>query len=634
MEANMIDQPYTETKAISIPSVDVFEDIITFVRKYEFKLIFTTLSLISVFAFLYFYLNGLGLAYNDARSHLDIGRRVVDGLKPGLAQLGSVWLPLPHFLMTLTIWNNFMWHSGLSLALFSMVSYVGSGLFIWKILKKLNVGFVGRLGGVFAFGANANILYLQSTAMTELLFLFTFCGAFYELISWYKSDKTWSLVKAAFWIMLSTLTRYDAWFIFLGMIALVTLSTYFKRGYKAAEGIFILFATLGGFGILLWLLWNYLIFGDPLFSFFGPYSAHAQQQQIYDAGELITKGNIFQSIKIYALAMYYTIGLFNILMATCGMVLLFLDRKINKILKLSTIAILLSPLAYNILALFLGHSIISIVHVFGDNWFNVRYGAVMLPTVAICIGYFLQKVNNPMKYLLIPALLFAYVSSYFIQIPVTIQDALWGASSKNVSQVSGWLKKNASNNQDKIFISAGSHDAIIFSSGFDMNRFIHEGTGNYWKNAGANPDHWVRYIVMRTYDDKDATFHEVGNNPELSEYKLALKGEFADIYELKSEYRGNLITAEAMSQMDVNGKPGDNKLLQGEVIDQNKSSRASVYGMTSMFGIVSTALFMAKFENSPVRKRIKKKREQVGSVDSEYGCNLTELRQIGKTGLE
>ena len=633
MEANVIREPYTETKALAVPSVDIFEDIITFVKKYEFRLVLITLSLISVFAFIYFYLNSLGLAYNDARSHLDIGRRVIEGLKPGLAQIGSVWLPLPHFLMIFTIWSDFMWHTGLSGALFSMFSFVGCGLYIWQILKKLNVALIGRLGGVFAFAANANILYLQSTAMTELLFLFTFCAAFYELISWYKSDKTWDLVKAAFWIMLSTLTRYDAWFIFLGMIALVTLSTFFKRGYKAAEGVFILFATLGGFGILLWLTWNYLIFGDPLFSFFGPYSAHAQQQQIYEAGELITKGNIFQSVKIYSLAMYYTIGLFNLLMATGGMILLFFDRNLSKILKFALTALLLSPLVYNVLALFFGHSIISIVHVFGDNWFNVRYGAVMVPTVAICIGYFLQKANKPMKYLLIPALLFAYISSYFIQIPVTIQDALWGASSKNVSQVSGWLRKNASKNEDKIFISAGSHDAIIFSSGFKMSRFVHEGTGQYWKNADSNPDHYVRYVVMRTYDMKDATFYAIRDNPQFPEYNLVLKGEFADIYELKSQYRGNLLTPKAMSKLNINGKPGDNKLQQGQIIDVNKSSKASVYGITSMFGIVSTALFMARFENSPIRKKLKKKREQIGKVDSEFGCNLVILRQVGKTGF-
>src|SRR4051794_12114306 len=71
------------------------------------------LIFISVTSFIIYYFNGLGLAYNDARSHLDIGRRVVEGLKPGFAQLGSVWLPLPHLLMVPTIWSDFMWHTGL-----------------------------------------------------------------------------------------------------------------------------------------------------------------------------------------------------------------------------------------------------------------------------------------------------------------------------------------------------------------------------------------------------------------------------------------------------------------------------------------------------------------------------------------
>ena len=620
----MMDPTYTETAAISFPTNNLLEEIITFVKEYEFRLILVSLSLLSVLTFIYFYLNGLGTAYNDARSHLDIGRRVVENLKPGLAQIGSVWLPLPHFLMIFTVWNDVMWHSGLSGAIVSMFSYVGSGIYIWLLLRKLNIGLVGRLAGVFAFAANANILYLQSTAMTELLFIFTFCAALYQLISWYKSDDVWDLVKAAFWIMLSTLTRYDAWFIFLITVALVTLTTFFKRGFKAAEGIFILFMTLGGFGILLWIIWNYLIFGDPLYSFFGPYSAYAQQKQIYDAGELITKWNIINSTKIYSLTLYYTIGLFNLIMATFGIILLFVDRNINKILKIALTTLLLSPLIYNVLALFFGHSIISIVHVFGDNWFNVRYGVVALPTVAILIAYFIQKVNNPLRFLLIPSLLFVYLSSYFAQIPVTIQDALWGASSKNVSQVSGWLRKNASDNQDKIFISAGSHDAIIFSSGFKMNRFIHEGTGMYWKNAGKEPDRWVRYIVMRTYDMKDATFYSLKDNADLSKYDLVLKGEFADIYEIKSEYRGNLITPYEMSKNNPNSKTAENQLLQGQKIEQDKSARVSVFGFTSMFGIVSTALFVSKFEKKPAKK---------GKIDAELAFNLVIFRDVVKTGL-
>src|SRR6185312_16188859 len=91
-------------------------------------ILFFFFSMVSIATFLYYLSNGLGVAYNDARSHLDIARRVVENLKPGFAQLGSVWLPLPHLLATLTVWNNFMWHSGLSGALQSMIAYVATGI--------------------------------------------------------------------------------------------------------------------------------------------------------------------------------------------------------------------------------------------------------------------------------------------------------------------------------------------------------------------------------------------------------------------------------------------------------------------------------------------------------------------------
>ena len=53
-----------------------------FIEKYGLGIVLILLTAISVYFFIYFYQNGLGLAYNDARSHLDIGRRVVEGLKP------------------------------------------------------------------------------------------------------------------------------------------------------------------------------------------------------------------------------------------------------------------------------------------------------------------------------------------------------------------------------------------------------------------------------------------------------------------------------------------------------------------------------------------------------------------------
>src|SRR5687768_4253941 len=108
-------------------------NILAYLEKHALLIMTILLSITSLSFYLYFLNNGLALNYNDARSHLDIGRRVVEGLKPGLAQLGSVWLPLNHVLMIPLIWNDWAWHSGFAGAIWNMFSFVGTGIVIYKI---------------------------------------------------------------------------------------------------------------------------------------------------------------------------------------------------------------------------------------------------------------------------------------------------------------------------------------------------------------------------------------------------------------------------------------------------------------------------------------------------------------------
>ena len=504
------------------------------------------LALISAFSFFVFYENGLGLAYNDSRSHLDIARRVVEGLKPGIAQLGSVWLPLPHILMIPTIWNDFMWHSGLSGALVSMASFVGTGVLIYKFLEKLNIGMLGRLIGVLVFAANLNILYLQSTAMTELLLIFTMTAAIYELMLWHKEDKVTSLIKSAFWMMMASLIRYDGWFLLAFGSALIILNALKKHGAKTAEGMFILFATLAGLGIGLWFLWNLLIFGDPLYFAFGPYSAHAQQQQLEEAGVLATKGNIFLSLKVYLYALIYNSGAFTTVLGVIGMIMFWFDKKINSSVRIASSA-LLAPFLFNVLALFMGHSVLFIQGISGNTWFNVRYGVMMLPSIAIFLGYLVHKLV-PLRTTIIGLFIFVTFFAFANVDAVTIDDARVGSSQKNVSEVSGWLRDNASGEKGFVLISAASHDAIIFSSTMPMKKFIHEGTGTYWESATTSPDRWARWIVMRTNDLNDQTFKLVLESGQLEKYDKVESYPFADIYQLKEEYLSQLNTEASLGK--------------------------------------------------------------------------------------
>lgn len=501
-------------------------------------LIGIALALVSAFFFIHYYQNGLGLAYNDARSHLDIGRRVVEGLKPGLAQLGSVWLPLPHILMIPTIWNDFMWHSGLSGAIVSMISFVVTGIFIHAWLTYVRVGRIGRLIAIVLFATNINILYLQSTAMTELLLMATMMGASYFMLRWHHKQKLIDSIYGAGFVMASTLIRYEGWFLLMAAVALIGYHMLRKKGYKAMEGMIILFGTLAGFGIFLWLLWNQLIFNDALYFAFGPFSAHAQQSQLEQAGVLLTKGNILLSLKIYIYALAYNAGTFSALLAAIGALFMWTDRKIASDLRVGGL-LLLVPIAFNITALYLGHSVLFIQGISGDTWFNVRYGAMAIPAVVILVGYLVHRFRH-LRFAIIGLLALVTFFSIVSQDAVTIDDARVGSSQKNVSQVSGYLHDNVADKPGFILVSAASHDAIIFSSGLPMKRFIHEGTGAYWDTAITVPDRWARWIIMRTNDDNDLTFRSIKNTPGLQRYTLIESYPFADIYELKEEYLPDL----------------------------------------------------------------------------------------------
>ncbi len=517
-----------------------FERLHDFWDRFGLYVVLTALIAMSVWQFWVYQQNGLALAYNDARSHLDIGRRVVEGLKPGLAQLGSVWLPLPHILMVPTIWNDYFWHSGLSGAIQSMISFVVTGFLIWKILGLLKVGHIGRLVGVGIFATNLNILYLQSTAMTELLLIATMTAGVYELIHYHQNDSILNLIKTAFWIMLATLIRYDGWFLCFFATVLVGIQAWRKQGYKKTEGTFFLFCTLAGFGVFLWLLWNAAIFKDPLYFAFGPYSAHAQQDQLDKAGVLITKKDWLQSLETYWYAMIYNSNTFLVLIAAVGAAVMAFDKKLKTATRLASSA-LVAPLFFNILALYLGHSVLFIQGLNGDTWFNVRYGIMMMPSIAVFIGYLIDrwKVTRwPLIGLICFTLFFAVTSAD----AVTIDDGRVGSSQKNVSEVSSWLREHATNEPGFILISAASHDAIIFSSGLPMKRFIHEGTGTYWLSATSTPDRWAKWIVMRTNDSNDQTFKLVQASGALYKYDLVNSYPFADIYQLKPEFWPNVQT--------------------------------------------------------------------------------------------
>src|SRR5258707_14010088 len=68
---------------------------------------------VSIASFFYYLQHGDLLLYGDAVAHINIARRVFDSRTPGLLQLGTVWLPLPHLLMLPFLLSRWLWQTGI-----------------------------------------------------------------------------------------------------------------------------------------------------------------------------------------------------------------------------------------------------------------------------------------------------------------------------------------------------------------------------------------------------------------------------------------------------------------------------------------------------------------------------------------
>src|SRR5574337_608546 len=74
----------------------------------------------------FFYSRGLSNLYGDGIAHMEGARRIFDSLTPGYAEIGSVWLPLYHLIVSPLAQSDFLWRSGLAGSLVSTVAFAGA----------------------------------------------------------------------------------------------------------------------------------------------------------------------------------------------------------------------------------------------------------------------------------------------------------------------------------------------------------------------------------------------------------------------------------------------------------------------------------------------------------------------------
>ena len=90
----------------------------------------------SVAAVCWSWRNHAFLLYGDAEAHIHIARRLFDSHRPGITQLGSVWLPLPHLVLAPSIAVDSWWRNGFGPAIPSAACYVLACLGLYRLARK------------------------------------------------------------------------------------------------------------------------------------------------------------------------------------------------------------------------------------------------------------------------------------------------------------------------------------------------------------------------------------------------------------------------------------------------------------------------------------------------------------------
>jgi hypothetical protein len=178
------------------------------------------------------YLNEwLVLAHYDAKAHLVVARRVIDSLTPGWRQIGAVWLPLPHLIQILPTQIDVFYRTG---AFGSLVSIASFGVAAWAT-SRLVLSMTGSMLGASVSAAllvlNPNLLYVHVTPMTEPILLAATLVSVLRLREWLIASPTERVPSSLGWtLFLTTWTRYEAWPILAGAIA-VTAWVLWRQGH-------------------------------------------------------------------------------------------------------------------------------------------------------------------------------------------------------------------------------------------------------------------------------------------------------------------------------------------------------------------------------------------------------------------
>lgn len=312
--------------------------------------------------------SGWTLYYGDAEAHLNIARRMIDSRTPGWDQVGTSWLPLPHWLMLPFVRYDSLWFSGLAGAIPSAIAFFAGGVFFYAAVRRIFDSTAAGVVAVALFALNPNTLYLQSIPMNEVQSFVWLAALLYFTVRFQQTQGWGAVIGAGIAALGGTLTRYDAWLL-LPFVAVFFLAVARRRRVTVA----LVFSAIAVIGPLFWLFHNWWLSIDPLDFYRGPWSAKA----IQGGRDYPGRNDWSLALLYYRTAAQLCAGAVLPWIAAFGAVVALSRRAFWPLL------LLLIPGALYVWSMHDGTVPIFMPSLKPFSWYNTRYGMAVLPLFAL-----------------------------------------------------------------------------------------------------------------------------------------------------------------------------------------------------------------------------------------------------------
>ncbi|MEU4769273.1 glycosyltransferase family 39 protein [Actinosynnema sp. NPDC023794] len=488
-----------------------------------FRAVLLVAAVLSVAACVVVAARQMTLAYPDAVSHLLITRRVLDASTPGAAQLGGVWLPLSHLLALPLVVNDSWYHAGVLPSAVSMCAYVATAGWLYRIGTALTGRRAGGVTAVLVFCANPNVLYLQSTPMTEALLFACLAAATWHLLCWCQKGDYRHLLATAVAVLGATLVRYEGWVFLVAVAVVVGVRSWRRSRTRAGPWVLVradlvFFGCLAVGGVVGWAVWNAAIFGDPLNFVRGEFAKPALW---VSAGEQAV-GDWGASLWTYLHAMDHNLGPVVLVLSGVGLTC-FTWRTRLRAEALAPLPLLVF-LPFFVCALESGQRPLHVPEISGDLY-NVRFALVMALPAAVFTSYLVVPADRTSTRFL-PAVAVLLGSGHL----VVTGTATWeeaqafreGATERINARAAAWLREHYDGG--RVLMQSWSNETVSFGSQVPMERLVYEGSFRQWEPALDDPlGHGIRWIHLRcTSGGEDLVWQRLHDSPLMhTEYKPA-----------------------------------------------------------------------------------------------------------------